>query len=110
MSTSDDYYIAMWNNAVAYLYRYGNLLLYILGTMGNLLSIFIFLKRKWRKNVCVFYFLVYLLLSLVYLNSTIVASSFMIGWNINVQDSSVILCKLLYYVPFVVTTLTPTFV
>ena len=107
-SSSDSYYIQLLNTVIVSIYGYGNTVIYVLGTIGNLLSIAIFLKKKWRKNVCVFYFLVSLLLSLVGLNCIVLASSFMTGWNINIQNSSVLLCKLLFYVSFVTATLTPT--
>jgi len=61
-----------------------------------------------RKNVCVLYFLVCLLLSLVYLNSVILTTAFMTGWNINIENSSVFLCKLMFYVTFITASLIPT--
>lgn len=107
-SSSDDYYVTLLNNLVLHIYRWGNSIIYILGTLGNLLSIGIFLRKKWRKNVCVFYFLVSLLLSLIYLNSTILSTSLITGWNINVLSSSRHICKVMFYVTLVTSTLIPT--
>jgi hypothetical protein len=76
--------------------------------MGNLLSIFIFLKRPWRKNVCVFYFLISLLLHCAYLNAVVLGTACIIGFNINVENSSAILCKLLNYTALLFATLIPT--
>jgi hypothetical protein len=82
-------------------------MIYILGNIGNLLSILIFLKKSWRKYVCVLYFLVCLVLNQIYLNSYILGFIFISGFNINVQYSNVILCKLFYYIPFLIVILFP---
>jgi hypothetical protein len=108
MSLSDEYYIKILNNIAVYIYRYGNLFLYILGNIGNLLSMIILFRKSWRKNVCIFYFNICLLLSSIYLNSTILGFIFLIGFNINVQNSSVILCKFFYFLTFFISTLFPT--
>ncbi|CAF2577895.1 unnamed protein product [Rotaria sp. Silwood2] len=108
MSSSDSYYIKVLNNAIVYIYRYGNPIIYILGNVGNLLSASVFMRKAWNKNVCVFYFLVSLVLSSMYLNSTILGTALINGFNINVQNSSVILCKLFFYVALLSSTLLPT--
>ena len=106
-ASSNIYYINLLNTLTVYIYRYGSLAIYILGTIGNLLSIFIFLKRKWRKNACVFYFLTSLVLNLVFLNFTILATTANRGWNLNIRNSSLFICKVIFYVSFVTTTLIP---
>ncbi|CAF2855260.1 unnamed protein product [Rotaria sp. Silwood2] len=108
MSSSDGYYIKILNNAIVYIYRYGNPIVYILGNIGNLLSAVVFMRKAWKKNVCVFYFLISLVLSSIYLNSTILGTALINGFNINAQNSSVILCKLLFYAAFLSSTLLPT--
>jgi hypothetical protein len=108
MSSSDSYYIEILRYIIIYTYRYGNPVIYILGNIGNLLSAIIFSQKTWRKNVCVFYFKVCLLLSSMYLNSTVLAFTFLIGFNINVHNSNVMLCKLFYYLSFCISTLLPT--
>jgi hypothetical protein len=108
MTSNDTIYIERLNNAVISIYQYGNLTIYILGNIGNLLSILVFLKRSWRKNVCVFYFLISLLLHSAYLNTVVLGTACMMGFNINAQNSSVVLCKLLNYAAFLLATLIPT--
>ncbi|CAF2713325.1 unnamed protein product [Rotaria sp. Silwood2] len=108
MSSLDNYYNEILSNTIVYLYRYGNLTIYIVGNIGNLISIFIFCKKSWRKNVCVFYFLIFLLLSSVYLNSIILGTAFINGFHIYAQNSSVLLCKLLHYTAVLFSTLLPT--
>jgi hypothetical protein len=107
MSSSESYYIEILNNIIVYMYRYGNPIIYIVGIVGNLLSALVFFKRSWRKNVCVFYFTVCLFINLTSLNSNMIASMFITGFNINLQNSSVILCKLFFYVSFVTSILSP---
>ena len=100
MSASDDYYTNLLNAAVIDIHGYGDLVIYIIGTLGNLLSIAIFLKKKWRKNVCVFYFLVCLLLGLVQLHSSILTNALLIKWNFRDIHRSSFLCKLMFYVAY----------
>src|SRR5579871_1987973 len=74
MSSSDRYYIDILTNIPIYLYQYVGTLLYIIGNIGNVLCIFIFFKKSWRKNVCVFYFNICLLNNTVFINSTLLGS------------------------------------
>jgi hypothetical protein len=105
---SDDYYIEILNNVTFYLNRYGNLAICILGNIGNLLSAIVFFKKSWKKNVCVFYFLICLLLSTMYLNSTILGSCLISGFNINLINTSVIFCKIFFYIAYTAPALFPT--
>ena len=108
MSASDDYYTNLLNAAVINIHGYGDLVIYIIGTIGNLLSIAIFLKKKWRKNVCVFYFLVCLLLSIGHLNATVLTAALLMKWKISDIDHSAFLCKLMFYVTYETANLVPT--
>jgi hypothetical protein len=108
MSSSDSYYIELLSNIILYVYRYGNPVIFILGHIGNLLSAFILFKKAWRKNVCVLYLKFCLLLSSAYLNSVILGNIFTNGFNINLQNSNTLLCKLFFYTSFVISTLLPT--
>ncbi|UJR32373.1 hypothetical protein I4U23_019835 [Adineta vaga] len=109
MSTfNDDYHINNLNNGVVYLNRYILIIFYLLGNIGNILSALVFMRKSWKKNVCVLYFKVCLILNTCYLNSTIFGAIFNFGFHIYLQNSSVILCKLLYYTSFLLSTLPPT--
>jgi hypothetical protein len=108
MSSNDTDSITLLNTATIYTYEYGNLAICILGNIGNLLSALVFLQKPWRKNVCVFYFLVCLFLNSAYLNSVILGTAFIIGFNVNLQNSSSVLCKLQNYTALVFSTLLPT--
>ncbi|UJR32702.1 hypothetical protein I4U23_020161 [Adineta vaga] len=108
MSSSDDYTIAILNYIVLYVNRFVILPLYILANIGNFLSVLIFLKRSWRKNVCILYFNVYLLFNTCYINSSMISGIFIFGFKINILNRSVILCKLYFYTVFLFSTLSPT--
>jgi hypothetical protein len=108
MVSSANYYIDLLNNIIIYIYRYGVPVIYVLGNIGNLLSAMVFSKKSWRKHVCVFYFNVCLLVNSVAINAYIFRFIFATGFNIDVRNSSELLCKLSYYVGFLVTTLLPT--
>ena len=107
-ASSDTYYINLLNSIILFLYGYGNLAIYILGMIGNLFSIGIFLKKKWRKNVCVFYFLICLLIELVFLHVNVLSYVFTVNWKININNSSVLACKLMFYVTYLTAFLVPT--
>ncbi|CAF3125111.1 unnamed protein product [Rotaria sp. Silwood2] len=106
-SSSESYYIQVLTNISIYLHQYVATILFVIGNIGNLLSILIFFKKSWRKNVCVFYFIICLFNNTVFLNGTLLGSIFALGFNINVQNSSVILCKLFYYIAYLSSTYLP---
>ncbi|UJR32701.1 hypothetical protein I4U23_020160 [Adineta vaga] len=108
MSASDYYYITLLYNTTTFMYKYLLPVFYIVGNIGNILSAFIFLKKSWNKNVCVLYFKVCLFLSLLYINTTVITAILLVGYDINLFNSNVISCKLLFYCPFVLITLLPT--
>ena len=97
-SSYQHYYTNVFNTIIVRLYGYSNLLIYIVGTIGNLFSLAIFLKRKWRKNNCVFYFVNYHVLPI----------SLMRYWNINVHNSNTFVCKLMLHLTYLVVTVVPT--
>lgn len=108
MASVDPHYIEIMVKAVAYTHRYGGPLLYVISNVGNLLSLLVFLKRPWRKNVCAFYFLVCVLINLLYTNTTMLGSISTLGFGSNVQHSNVLVCKLFYYLSYVFAALSPT--
>lgn len=83
-----------------YLYRYVGILLLVVGNIGNLWTVFIFLQKPWRKNVSVFYFLVGLLCNTIFLNVTLTGSIVMTGFSVNRLTSHSILCKLFFYISY----------
>ncbi len=99
--------IEILNDVTISLHRYIAPILYIFGNIGSFISAIIFFKRSWKKNVCVFYFLHCLLINLLYLNSTMLGSIFILGFNINADNPSVIVCKLFYYISYLLSTLLP---
>jgi hypothetical protein len=105
---SNDNYINSLNTASTSLYKYVLLLFYVMGNVGNLLSVLVFSKKSWRKNVCVFYFKVYILYSSCYVNSSVLGSVFIFGYQVYLQNSAVVLCKLYFYAALLFATLTPT--
>ncbi|UJR14356.1 hypothetical protein I4U23_001352 [Adineta vaga] len=107
MASSTRQTIEILNNIVVYTNRYVGMILYIISNIGNLLSLMIFLKKSWRKNVCIFYFLNCILINLLYTNSTMLGTVLSFGFNINPADSNVIICKIHYYLSYLFATLSP---
>jgi hypothetical protein len=77
---------------------------YVLGNVGNLLSALIFEKKSRRKNVCVFDFNSCLFFNTCYINSITLGSIFISGFNIILQNSNVILCKVYCYTSYLFST------
>ena len=100
--------IADFNNVGQYMYETVFPAIYIVGNIGNLLSILIFSKKSWKKNVCVFYLKFFILVNTCYINSNILANIFINGFQTNLLNSSIILCKLYTYVSYSLVCLSPT--
>ncbi len=107
MSSSDNEFIDRLNNTTVYIYKYIVPVFYIMGNIGNLISALIFSKKSWKKNVCVFYFNIYLLSTSLYFSCSTLASIFITGYNINLQNSYVVLCKIYFYFVFLFATIPP---
>ena len=108
MGSSDGYYIDLLSDIVSSLNRYVVPLIFVMGNIGNVLNALIFFKKPWRRNVCVFYLNTCLLVNSGYINSGLFSSIFTLGFNINAQNSNVVLCKLLYYTAYLFSMLSPT--
>jgi hypothetical protein len=100
MSPPDSYYIELLTNIPIYVQLYLVPILYVAGNIGNLLTVGVFFQKSWRKNVCVFYFLICFLNNTFCINSTMLQSIFIATFNINVENSNVIYCKILYYISY----------
>lgn len=100
-SSTSSYIIDILSNIPIYLYRYVGIILYIIGNIGNLLTFWIFLQKSWRKNVCIFYYLICLISNTIFINSSLIGTIFIFGFNINLLNSNIIICKLFYYLAYV---------
>ena len=107
MSSSESNLIAILTTIPIHLHRYAVPLLYVLGNLGNAISIAIFSKKSWRKNVCTFYFVVCLLCNTAFINSTMLGSIAITGFNIHAHNYSPMLCKVFYYCSYLFSTYYP---
>ncbi|CAF1314980.1 unnamed protein product [Adineta ricciae] len=96
------------NGILVILYKYIVPIIYTLGNIGNIISLIIFLKKSWRKHVCVVYFIMYIFFNTCYLNSTTLASIFIFGYQIMAQTTNIVLCKVYIYMAFIFATISPT--
>ena len=92
----------------ASVYRYLGIPLYVLGNLGNIVCLLIFLQRSWRKNVCVFYFLICLLFDTLSINVGLMGSIFILGFKVDLSNSNVPLCKIYNYFTLLFSTLSST--
>lgn len=109
MTTSDTTdLISALNTSITYTSKYFTPLLYFVGNVGNILSALIFRRRPWKKNVCVFYFKIYLLYNSLYINCILPPYTLTYGYDIKLYNSNTILCKIYMYCTFLFSTLSPT--
>ena len=108
MNLSNSYSVDILYNVIDYLFRYVTIPLYAVGNLGNILSAVVFFQKSWRKNVCVFYLLICLLIDTFNINPATLGYIFINGFNINLHYSSVILCKIFNYVTVLLSALLPT--
>ena len=99
---------ALFAETTTSIYRYLGIPLYIFGNLGNIFCLMIFLQRSWRKNVCVFYFLICLLFDTFSINVSLLGSIFILSFKINLTSSNVPLCKIYNYFTLLFSTLSPT--
>ncbi|UJR11708.1 hypothetical protein I4U23_015889 [Adineta vaga] len=109
MSSIDiSYHINNLNLTIVYIYKYFIPVIYVFGNIGNITSILIFSKKSWRKNVCVLYFKTCLFWNSCWINTAMFFLIFSIGYEINLLNSNIIICKMLMYLTFLAATLSPT--
>lgn len=100
--------INVLNLTAIYIFKYILTTIYIIGNLGTLFSFFIFCQKSWRKNVCVFYFKCSLFFNFCYLNSTVLGIVMMNGFDVQLINYNIILCKFFYYACFLFAILPPT--
>ena len=108
MSSSNNNSFAILTEIPVFLHRYVVVILFVIGNLGNVLSLVIFFKRSWRKNVCVFYFIVCAISNTIFINSTLFGSIFTLGFYLNALHSHIVLCKFFYYISYLSSTYYPT--
>ena len=99
---------SLFSNITVILYQYIGIPLYILGNLGNIFCLLIFSQKTWRKNVCVFYFLVCLVVDCIYINVNLLGSIFILGFKIDLTSSNRALCKIYSYLSLLLSTLSST--
>jgi len=91
----------------SYIYKSIGLIIYVLSSLGNVISIGIFLTKSWRKNVCVFYLTCYTLSGVFYVNIFILTEIINNISGYSLHKSNDIFCKLYLYSYFLFATLAP---
>ena len=100
-SSSDSDINELLSSIVTYAYQYFGIFLYIIGNFGNLLTLWIFSKKSWRRKVCVFYFFLCLISNTIFINSVFIGAILIHGFNINILIYNPFLCKIYFYVAYV---------
>ena len=72
--------------------------IFILGSIGHALNLYVFTRRQFRSNACVYYFLASTIISYGIIYIIIPLRLLQTGYNIDVFGYSIIGCKILSYV------------
>jgi hypothetical protein len=100
MSSSDADAIAAWNNNSAQINRYFSIVIFLFGTIGNILNTFVLSQRELRTNPCSLLFLISSISNLVAILSGL-TSRMLSGWALDLTNTIDWLCKLRAFVLFV---------
>ncbi|CAF1233300.1 unnamed protein product [Rotaria sp. Silwood1] len=84
--------IEFLNHATICLNRYLSIIIYLFGTIGNILNILILSQRKFRSNSCAFLFLISSIASLIAIISGL-TNRVISGWTIDIAYTTTWLCK-----------------
>jgi len=93
MSSSNQTIITFLNNASIQLNRYLSIIIYLFGTIGNILNILILSQGILRSNSCAFIFLISSIASLIAILSGL-TDRIIAGWTVDLIDTINWLCRL----------------
>ncbi|CAF2492448.1 unnamed protein product [Rotaria sp. Silwood2] len=79
------------------------------GNISCVLSIIVFLQKSMRKNPSGLYFLSSTLCNIIFINTMIIATILYFGFNIDPSGNILIICRIQFYIGFVTTILSSTF-
>ena len=77
--------------------RYVYLVVVVLGIIGNLFNIVIFRRKKFRSNSCSLYFIAYSINNIMSLTNGLLLWSLLFGFQFDLENTSVIFCKIRRY-------------
>ncbi len=89
--------VASLELASKYLYQYGGVILFVFGNLSCILNIIVFTRKTLSKNPCSTYFIAANIFNFLYINSTLLATIFEVGFNISVTTKYIVPCRLTYY-------------
>ncbi|CAF3426682.1 unnamed protein product [Rotaria socialis] len=93
MPSTDTSAIASWNNISANINRYFSIVIFLFGTIGNILNIIILSQRQLRTNPCSLFFLISSMANLSAILSGL-TTRMLSGWALDLTNTIDWLCKL----------------
>jgi hypothetical protein len=94
-------------SAQQYLYQLGCPVLMLIGTIGCILNLIVFTRKKLRKNPCSIYFIAYNIANLLYIYSSLLSLMLDVGYNIDPSSHYLIICHLRLYTVILFNCLSP---
>ncbi|CAF1047102.1 unnamed protein product [Adineta steineri] len=108
MSSEVDYILSLISIQTN-LYKYGGPILIILGTVSCVLSLIVFTKKNLRKNPCAIYLVSCNIDNLLQIYTTMLFVILSDGYNIDLSLYSLSFCRFRYYIQFLSTVLSPSY-
>ncbi|CAF0846074.1 unnamed protein product [Adineta steineri] len=81
--------------------RIGYSLCILIGNIGGVMALFVFLQRSIRRNPCGLYFIAYVIINMMYINFTILLAVLSSLFNINPSIQSSTFCRIQFYISFI---------
>ena len=99
-SATDVSAIAAWNNASSLMNRYFSILIFLFGTIGNLLNVLVLAQGTLRRNPCSLYFLISSLANFIAIIAGL-TTRMLSGWTLDLTNTNDSLCKLRAFTLFI---------
>ena len=87
-------------NTLVLLFRIGNPILMVVGTLGSVLNLLVFTQKTLRNEPCSKYFIAANIINLLHIYGTILSTMFTIGYGSQYSAQTVILCRLSVYLTY----------
>lgn len=106
-TTSTNSTILIFHEILEQLYRYGGVILIILGTISSTLNIAVFVRSSIRRYPCVIYFIVRNIFNFIFIFLSLLYITLVLGYNLLPNSSTLNYCHFSIYISLLCDILSP---
>ena len=89
--------LAALSSVQYYLFRFACPIVMLLGSIGGIINLMVFIQKILRKNSCSIYFIAYNIVNIIYIYAAPFYATLNIGYNIDASIQNLVLCRLRLY-------------